>query len=223
MLRLWLFALIPLFAAISGQHSKGIRNLRARFEPTSNAIHVEWDAQESGSNVRYRVLNRDNSWKYVRTLERSTRLELSDVRNGDEVEVQVMSDEGGTEWSNPLIILVTKQVQVGDMLLDDDELLPPLNFAANIIGPTSVKLEWTANNRGSNGAYYIVTVKQLTSEKGEPSFRQQIKVESNSFVLSSLAPGERYEMTIRSANGPDSVSSTAAIVEITLPKGCFIN
>lgn len=47
----------------------------------------------------------------------------------------------------------------------------------------------------------------------------QIKIEANSFTLGSLKPGERYELTIRSASSPERVSSTAAIVEITMPRG----
>lgn len=38
-------------------------------------------------------------------------------------------------------------------------------------------------------------------------------------MLGHLVPGEKYEMTIRSATSPDHVSSTAAIVEITMPRG----
>lgn len=74
-----------------------------------------------------------------------------------------------------MIILVTKrtQTQIGDILIDEDDILPPLNFAANVIGPTTVKLEWRPSNEASPDVYYLVNVKQLTSESGESLMRQQ--------------------------------------------------
>lgn len=47
----------------------------------------------------------------------------------------------------------------------------------------------------------------------------QIKVVANNFALGNLKPGEHYEMTIRTALSPEQMSDTAAIVEITMPKG----
>ncbi|KHJ97339.1 hypothetical protein OESDEN_02691 [Oesophagostomum dentatum] len=67
--------------------------------------------------------------------------------------------------------------------------------------------------------FYIVNVKQLTSDSGTALHRQQIKTSANSFTLGKLIAGEKYEMTIRSALSPTKVSSTAAIVEIHMPKG----
>jgi hypothetical protein len=84
------------------------------------------------------------------------------------------------------------------------------------------------------GLHYIVNVKQLTSASDGQLLRQQvrrrynpqlwllslqIKIEANNFALGSLIPGERYEMTIRSALSSDRISSTAAIVEIQMPRG----
>ncbi len=103
-------------------------------------------------------------------------------------------------------------------------------------GSTSVRLEWRANDRSGDqsgisqgnveltrslrlGLYYIVNVKQTSSESGGPLLRQQIKIEANNFALGSLIPGEKYEMTIRSALSPQRISRTAAIVEITMPRG----
>jgi len=47
--------------------------------------------------------------------------------------------------------------------------------------------------------------------------RQQIKVDKTEFLLGNLVPGEKYEMTIRTATSAERTSSTAAIVEITMP------
>ncbi|VDM77772.1 unnamed protein product [Strongylus vulgaris] len=66
--------------------------------------------------------------------------------------------------------------------------------------------------------FYIVNVKQLTSDSGTALHQQQIKTSANSFTLGKLIAGEKYEMTIRSALGPTQVSSTAAIVEIHMPR-----
>jgi len=44
-------------------------------------------------------------------------------------------------------------------------------------------------------------------------------VDKTNFLLGHLVPGERYEITLRSATSSDRISSAAAIVEIALPKG----
>lgn len=47
----------------------------------------------------------------------------------------------------------------------------------------------------------------------------QIRVPDRQFLLGNLNPGEAYEITVRTAIGAEIVSSAAAIVEISLPKG----
>ncbi|VDN28019.1 unnamed protein product, partial [Gongylonema pulchrum] len=124
------------------------------------------------------------------------------------------------EWSQSLLIAISKRVLIDGVPVDDDDLLPPLDFEAHILSTQMVRLEWTppAGALSDGQHYYIVNVKQLTSEDNSPLLRQQIKIEGNSFTLSNLKPGERYELTIRSASSPERVSSTAAIVEITMPR-----
>lgn len=205
-----------------------IRNLRARFDSSTESIYVDWafagNPDGVSYTVRYRITNRqseDSQWKYDRTEATSIRLNLAEIRNGDELQVQVQAERGGhviEDWSQSLLISVTKRVVIGGVSVDDDDLLPPLDFTANILSPSSVRLEWTPSNENVEGLYYVVNVKQLTSESGGTLLRQQIKIEANNFALGSLIPGERYEMTIRTATSPERISSTAAIVEITMPR-----
>lgn len=205
-----------------------IQNLRARYDHASDSIYVQWTfvgtAPGATFTVRYRVTNRpggDYEWKYAETSEHEAKLDLQEVKNNDELQVQVKANQNGVlleDWSQSLLIAISKRVLMDGMPIDDDDLLPPLDFTANILSPTSVKLEWTPVSMLNKGNYYLVNVKQLTSLNGGPLLRQQIKIEANSFALGSLTPGERYEMTIRSATSPERVSSTAAIVEITMPR-----
>ncbi|KAE9556533.1 hypothetical protein FO519_000227 [Halicephalobus sp. NKZ332] len=207
-----------------------VKNLRARFDIPSNSIYVEWDFLEPQATnydvhfvVRYRLTNRmspDSQWKLARTAEHSVRLHLPDVKSGDELEVQVKVERGGQvieDWSQQLLISFSKRLNVGGVLIEEGELMPPLDFAANVLGPSTVKLEWQPYNHVP-GVYYIVNVKQLTQNSGEHQLRQQIKIEATNFILDDLIPGERYEMTIRSAKSSEQISSTAAIVEISMPK-----
>ena len=163
----------------------------------------------------------DSQWKLARTSDHSVRLHLPDVKSGDELEVQVKVERGGQvieDWSQQLLISFSKRLNVGGVLIEEGELMPPLDFAANVLGPSTVKLEWQPYNHVP-GVYYIVNVKQLTQNSGEHQLRQQIKIEATNFILDDLIPGERYEMTIRSAKSPEQISATAAIVEISMPKG----
>lgn len=59
---------------------------------------------------------------------------------------------------------------------DENELLPPLNFEATILDPNSVRLEWRPNSvQASDEVFYVVNIKQLTSNKGsENMLRQQV-------------------------------------------------
>jgi hypothetical protein len=226
-----LFIVSLFIVDIYGLPEPMVKNLRARYDTGSNSIYIEWDffeAQPTGYDVqfvvRYRVTNRvspDSQWKLARTADRSVRLHLPDIRSGDELEVQVKVERGGQvieDWSQQLLISVAKRLKLGEgILVEEGDLLPPLNFAANVMGPKTVKLEWRPYNPHIPGLYYIVNVKQLTTQSGTQFITKQIKIEATYFTLNDLVPGERYEMTIRSAT-PSDISSTAAIVEISLPK-----
>ncbi|VDN55805.1 unnamed protein product [Dracunculus medinensis] len=157
------------------------------------------------------------------------RLDLPNLRHGDEIHAQVRAERGGhviEDWSQTLIISVSRRLLVDNLSVDDNGFLPPLDFTAIILSPSSVRLEWTPNNPNIfvkilklfSGLHYIINVKQLTSKTGEPLFQRQIKVVANNFALGNLKPGEHYEMTIRTALSPEQMSDTAAIVEITMPK-----
>ncbi|KAK0397699.1 hypothetical protein QR680_002225 [Steinernema hermaphroditum] len=205
-----------------------IQNLRARLDSSTDSIFVEWAFAGSKHNVqfviRYRVLNRPDGnldWKIARTSEEMVRLHLPEIRNGDELEVQVKAERSGhviEDWSQQLLISVTKQMVVGGHRVPEDDLIPPLDFQAHILGPSSVRLEWSPNEQSIQDLFYLVNVKQLTSESGENLLRQQIKIGATHFTLGNLIPGERYEMTIRSATSLERISSTAAIIEISMPK-----
>uniref|UniRef100_A0A9J2P9B5 Fibronectin type-III domain-containing protein n=1 Tax=Ascaris lumbricoides TaxID=6252 RepID=A0A9J2P9B5_ASCLU len=221
--------LLPFVLLVVGAlPTPNVRNLRARFDNQLDAIFVEWSFEGNSEGVsytvRYRLTNRqseDSVWKYVRTTDNQARLNLAEVQNGDELQVQVQAERGGQvieDWGQSLLISVTKRVLIGGVSVDDDDLLPPLDFTASILSPTSVRLEWTPSKENIEGLYYVVNVKQLTSETGGTLLRQQIKIEANNFALGNLMPGERYEMTIRTATSPERISSTAAIVEITMPR-----
>lgn len=104
-----------------------------------------------------------------------------------------------------------------------EEILPPYNFTANILGPTQVKLEWKTPPRSSNEAsepyyFYIINVRQISARSGRKFAPLQLRVDKTNFLLGHLIPGERYEITLRSAISSDRISSAAAIVEIALPK-----
>ncbi|VDM95276.1 unnamed protein product [Thelazia callipaeda] len=178
--------------------------------------------------VRYRITNRrDGSthWNHVRSgTKLEVQLKLDDIRNGDELQAQIRAEHpDGTileDWSHSLLIAITKRVLIDGIPVADDDLLPPLDFQAHILSTSMVRLEWIPALQPLSNVipFYIVNVKQLTSEDNTPLLRQQIKVQGNSFTLDSLKPGERYELTIRTASSPERISNTAAIVEITMPK-----
>uniref|UniRef100_A0A8R1U132 Fibronectin type-III domain-containing protein n=1 Tax=Onchocerca volvulus TaxID=6282 RepID=A0A8R1U132_ONCVO len=216
-----------------------VQNFRARYDHATDAIYIQWSYPEEVQRevqpqflVRYRITNRPESfsefdWRYSRVgTELEARLDLNDIRNGDELQAQVRAERSdGTvleEWSQSLLISIIKRVLIDGILAADDDLLPPLDFQAHILSTSMVRLEWTPPFRVlSNDPlshYYIVNVKQLTSEDKAPLLRQQIKVQTNSFTLNNLKSGQRYELTIRTASTPDRVSNVAAIVEITMPR-----
>ncbi|KAM3718612.1 Sortilin-related receptor [Dirofilaria immitis] len=216
-----------------------VQNFRARYDHPTDAIYIQWSYPEELQRqlqpqfrIRYRLTNRPVDlfgfdWKYSQVgTELEARLDLNDIRNGDEVQAQVRAERSdGTvleEWSQSLLISIIKRVLIDGISAADDDLLPPLNFQAHILSTSMVRLEWTPPLRilsdDSLSHYYIVNVKQLTSDDRTPLLRQQIKVQANSFTLNNLKPGQRYELTIRTASSPERVSSVAAIVEITMPR-----
>ncbi|KAK6760299.1 hypothetical protein RB195_021684 [Necator americanus] len=204
-----------------------IQNLHARFDENSGSIFIEWQYPRTPTNngvhftVRYRLGRDDPTWRYARTSQPQLRINLPEYKNGNELFVQVQAEQGGQiieDWGQELIVTINKKVTIGDMEIDDDELVPPLDFTAHVLSPSSVKLEWRPHVGASPDLFYIVNVKQLTSDSGTALHRQQIKTSANSFTLGKLIAGEKYEMTIRSALSPTRISSTAAIVEIHMPR-----
>ncbi|CAD6188899.1 unnamed protein product [Caenorhabditis auriculariae] len=212
-------------ALAQAQPVPNVRNLRARLQPDLDAIFVEWQFSQPTNNImftlRYRTGNVPGPWKYIRTKDSQVKLPLSEYKNGDQVHVQIQAERGGQvieDWSQELVITVNKKVSVGGIIVDEGALLPPLDFTARVMSPSSVHLEWTPAATNKPDIFYLVHVKQLTSESGTTLHNQQIKTSANSFTLGKLIPGEKYEMTIRSATPKQKISSTAAIVEITMPK-----
>uniref|UniRef100_A0A1I7VF72 Protein-tyrosine-phosphatase n=1 Tax=Loa loa TaxID=7209 RepID=A0A1I7VF72_LOALO len=210
-----------------------VQNFRARYDHLTDAIYIQWSYPEQIQNevqpqfrIRYRITNRpdgSSDWKYSQVgTELEARLDLDDVRNGDELQAQVRAERSdGTvleDWSQSLLISISKTVLIDGIPAADDDLLPPLDFQAHILSTSMVRLEWNPPFRTPVSHYYIVNVKQLTSADRTPLLRQQVKVQANSFTLDNLKPGQRYELTIRTATSPERVSTVAAIVEITMPR-----
>ncbi|UMM39728.1 hypothetical protein L5515_016655 [Caenorhabditis briggsae] len=108
--------------------------------------------------------------------------------------------------------------QAASLVHASGALVPPLHFTANIMNPTTVQLSWQPAMPGRQDIYYLVNVKQLTTASGSTLQNQQIKTAATSFTLGKMIAGEKYEMTIRSATSQDTVSGTASIVEITMPR-----
>uniref|UniRef100_A0A915PVE8 Fibronectin type-III domain-containing protein n=1 Tax=Setaria digitata TaxID=48799 RepID=A0A915PVE8_9BILA len=246
-----------------------VQNFRARYDHPTDAIYIQWSYPEEVQReaqpkflVRYRITNRSDGssefdWRYTQSgSELEARLDLDEVRNGDELQAQVRAERpDGTvleDWSQSLLISITKRVLIDGIPTDDDDLLPPLDFQAHILSTSMVRLDWTPAVRALSNVplnnYYVVNVKQLTSDDQTPLLRQQlknyaikqkyicpragipesivkileldnyVKVQTNSFTLNNLKPGQRYELTIRTASSPERVSNTAAIVEIIMPR-----
>ncbi|GMT06638.1 hypothetical protein PENTCL1PPCAC_28812, partial [Pristionchus entomophagus] len=203
-----------------------IRDLKARYHPQTSTIFVEWTFPQPHDNVAFNVRYRINKaggdhWKMLRTADPIVRLIQPNLSDGDELHVQVNAERHGRvieDWSQVLVITVTKKAPNGE---SQDALIPPTAFTANILDTTSVRLEWKpvedAQVDGKD-IYYVVNVKQLTTRSGGVLQRQQIKTSESSFTMGRLIPGEKYELTIRSAVSDAQVSNTAAIVEITMPR-----
>ncbi|KAI1725583.1 fibronectin type III domain-containing protein [Ditylenchus destructor] len=219
--------------------TQNVHSLRATYDSLLDAIFVEWEppAYSQGDTylVRYKITARENTyggmdrnWRIVRASDGSNRvkLDVTGLRNSDELLVQVKPDtQLVTEWSDPMVISIAKRVQIGEIVVDEADILPPLNFTANVLDPQTVRLDWSPSPSTeylsisqAAALYYVLNVKQLSYNTEASTMQQEIKVEANNFVLGNLLPGERYEITIRTASGPDHVSSTAAIVEISTPR-----
>ncbi|VDK86548.1 unnamed protein product [Litomosoides sigmodontis] len=210
-----------------------VQNFRARYDHPTDAIYTQWSYPEEILNkvkpefvVRYRITSRpvglsEFDWKYSHVGTKvEARLDLDEIRNGDELQAQVRAESrDGTvveDWSQSLLISITKHVVIDGVPATDDDLLPPVDFQAHILNTSVVRLEWTSPFRAlSSGQclilfdivpknyYYIVNVKQLTSADRTPLLRQQVKIQANSFTLGNLKPGQRYELTIRTASSPE--------------------
>ncbi|KAI6235002.1 Collagen alpha-1(XX) chain [Aphelenchoides besseyi] len=204
-----------------------VRNLQARYDAQQNAIFITWNSPQPRDDlqyqIQYRIANRDppeNRWQYKRVQTTEGRLDLPGLRDGDEVDVEVKSELDGANHGQPLTINIVKHTQTeGIESNEDDELMPPLNFEATILDPNSVKLDWRPDERQRGHTFYVVNIKQLTTNNGNQNpLRQQIRADGTTFTLNNLVAGEKYEITIRTATSPEHTSSTAAIVEISLPK-----
>lgn len=42
---------------------------------------------------------------------------------------------------------MSRRLHIGGVTVDEGDLLPPLNFEANIMGPSSVELQWKPNEQ----------------------------------------------------------------------------
>ena len=149
-------------------------------------------------NIRYR-LNNDPNWKYSRSRETRAMLALEDFKHGDEIHLQVQAERAGViieDWGQELVASVgTKVARRGAAMendklklhlagavekdgkngvpVDPQDLLPPLDFTAHVVGPSSVKLEWKPNEGVPKGKiqfkkhdeinYEIVLVSCLSS------------------------------------------------------------
>uniref|UniRef100_A0A915N733 Fibronectin type-III domain-containing protein n=1 Tax=Meloidogyne javanica TaxID=6303 RepID=A0A915N733_MELJA len=77
--------------------------------------------------------------------------------------------------------------------------------------------EWRRVEAEEDGLGARIPLGRLSLSDGD-EVMTQIRVDKTNFLLGHLVPGERYEITLRSATSSDRISSAAAIVEIALPK-----
>ncbi|VDM81998.1 unnamed protein product, partial [Strongylus vulgaris] len=71
----------------------------------------------------------------------------------------VQAERGGQvieDWGQELIVTINKKVAIGGVVIDDDELVPPLDFTAYVLSPSSVKLEWRPHVGASPGDYFVL-------------------------------------------------------------------
>uniref|UniRef100_A0A914HU30 Fibronectin type-III domain-containing protein n=1 Tax=Globodera rostochiensis TaxID=31243 RepID=A0A914HU30_GLORO len=142
--------------------------------------------------VRYKVSNLE--WRRVPSDEDSlgAKIPLGQVlNNGDEFTVQVIAEpnerEFGIEQSDPLVIWIARRTdrgnesgensepkrrenaENGNGAASDEELLPPHNFTANVLGPGQVRLEWRQPSLPFTSVvpFYIVNARQLSANTGD--------------------------------------------------------
>ncbi|CAJ0561646.1 unnamed protein product, partial [Mesorhabditis spiculigera] len=190
-------------------------------DPADGSILARWrlhpHRQDIPFLIRYKEIGTDG-WTYQRSRGPSQRLALPALHNNEQIELQVRTDERTNDhWSDPLLITVHQKTSIEGVRVTDEQLLPPLNFKATIKDPHAVKLEWEPAGQDPS-IFYLVHVKQMTSRSGVPLHRQQIKTAATSFELGGLEGGARYELAVRSAV-PSKISHTAAIVDISMPRG----
>ncbi|RCN36429.1 hypothetical protein ANCCAN_17705 [Ancylostoma caninum] len=71
---------------------------------------------------------------------------------------KVQAERGGQvieDWGQELIVTINKKVSIGGVVVDDDELVPPLDFTAHVLSPSSVKLEWRPHTGASPGDFVV--------------------------------------------------------------------
>ncbi|VDM60053.1 unnamed protein product [Angiostrongylus costaricensis] len=103
------------------------------------------DGHNVDFTVRYRLGRENSTWEYARTSQAQLLINLPEFKHGEELFVQVKAEQNGEiadDWGQELIVTLNKKVSIGGVLIDDDELVPPLDFTTHILGPSSVKLEW---------------------------------------------------------------------------------
>ncbi|PAV87928.1 hypothetical protein WR25_03705 [Diploscapter pachys] len=125
-------------------------------------------------NIRYR-LNNDPNWKYSRSRETRAMLALEDFKHGDEIRLQIQAERAGViieDWGQELVANIGTKLHLSGAVekdgkngvsVDPQDLLPPLDFTARVVGPSSVKLEWKPNEGVPQDIFYVVNIKQLTS------------------------------------------------------------
>uniref|UniRef100_A0A915LDH8 Fibronectin type-III domain-containing protein n=1 Tax=Meloidogyne javanica TaxID=6303 RepID=A0A915LDH8_MELJA len=99
--------------------------------------------------------------------------------------------------------------ELGRQLLEDYEIF--VRYKVSRQGQNED--EWRRVEAEEDGLGARIPLGRLSLSDGD-----EIRVDKTNFLLGHLVPGERYEITLRSATSSDRISSAAAIVEIALPK-----
>ncbi|KAI3418354.1 hypothetical protein GPALN_009675 [Globodera pallida] len=204
------------------QNVSPIRNVRAHYDAKTDMILVDWEWSEIKRKeledyklfVRYKVSNLE--WRRVESDEDSLGAKIS----LGQVIAESNEREFGVEQSDLLVIWVARRTdrgnesgenseqkrrenaENGNGAASEEELLPPYNFTANVLGPGQVRLEWRQPPLPfpSMVPFYIVNARQLSANTGD-----------------RFPPQQNYEFTIRTALDAERISSAAAIVEIAIP------
>lgn len=78
-----------------------------------------------------------------------------------------MKLQSNKEWNEQLIISIIKRSKFDNLLIVDEiDLLPPLNFTGTILTPNTLHLEWTLNKEYSK-IFYIIYVQQINQFSNE--------------------------------------------------------